>query len=383
MPFKKRKKILVLTPTLSGGSWLFTEKILEELAKTGRQVLVLSLGKKLHKNKHLSYFSLPYPHYDRWGGIPSRHPLLAFFWFLPLYILGLFFLIFYRPTLVVTNGCSLGAILAPFAKLFKKHFVLMYHTCLYRHRGLKNIVSRTSFTFMGKIADLAVVNSADSYEDISVIMPPQKVIINNLWADNLFFAGPIPERTGATTFNILYVGRLDEDKVCIPLIEIAKKLKSNNEFSFTFVGVGGLDPSLRQLSRTQSNIKYLGYIKEREKLKDLYQDADLVWSNSDKNYLSIPALEALASGTPIMIPNQPGLLNKIEDKIEVEKSLVPPQIGWLVEVNNLENIIDLIFQIKSKGISKEMRRACRDYAEKNYSERNLEKTVKAVNEIME
>ncbi|MCK4781683.1 glycosyltransferase [Candidatus Parcubacteria bacterium] len=375
---KRKKRIIVATPTLCGGSWLYIERILEKLSSDNCQIFIIGLGKNFHKHKNFSYFSIPYPRYDKWGFIPGINPIIAFFWILPLFFVTIFFLIILRPSLVISNGCTSGMIIAPFVKLFKKPFVLMYHTGIYKSIGE---ISRKTLKTLSRFIDLAVVNSKGSFQDILPIMPSNKVIVSELWADNLFFESPIKD-TLNQALTILFVGRLDKDKLCLPLIKIAEKLKNDKKFLFLFAGVGEYASLLSDFSKKYDNIKYLGYITNRERLRDLYQSSDLLWAFADETYLAIPALEALACGTPILVPEKSAILEKAQDGIKINHNLVPSEIGWIIDTDNLDSIINLIFKIKSKGISMKIKQGCRRYAQEKYSEKNLEKTVKIINKIL-
>lgn len=372
----KKARILVITQVFSGGSWLCIERILKKLTKRNK-ILVLGLGKIFHKNKNFSFFALPYPRYDRWGFIPAYSPILSFLWSLPLFIFGFLLTIVYQPKIIIFNGLTSGLILSPFIKLFKKCSVVMLHSHVARNTPRIQQILKV----LAQSVDLLVANSQGGAEDAALIIHPDKIVVNEHYADDFFFKGSLPKR-GKKPFTIFYVGRLDKDKFCFPLIEIAGKLKNRPEFQLLFAGVGEYAATLKNLAKTSSNIKYLGYIASRVKLKKYYQTADLVWSFADETYLGIPAVEALACGTPVMIPEIPAL-GPTKINVKLSRKLLPKKIGWLVDPFSQEKILKQLVKIKEKGIKLKTRIACRQYAKAKYTSKNLKKTVGKIKELFD
>lgn len=375
----KKKKILVITPAFSGGSWVATEKILEGLIKKNTEVFCLGLGKIFHRQNDFLYFSIPFPRYDRWGFITTFHPLFSFFWNLPLLFIGIFLLVFFRPSMVITNGLTAGINIAPFVKLFKKPLVVMFHSSI---NDYSKSPFRKIFKTFTNLMDLVVVNSRGSFQNILPIISSNKIIINEHRADDFFFEAPI-KTNSKKPFTIFYAGRLDKDKLCLLLIKIAERLKNNEVFLFIFAGIGEYANLMKELEKTSSNIKYLGYINDREKLRDLYSAVDAVWSYADETYLSLPAVEALACGTPVIIPKIAALPQKTKKNIEIDKNLVPSEIGWLINPFDLEENINLIMKIKNNGINKKMKEYCREYAIGKYGIMNLRNTIEKISVLLD
>lgn len=274
--------------------------------------------------------------------------------------------------MVLTNGLTTGICVIPLTKLLGKKIIIAFHgdISVYSPKWQKFI------KFLTKRIDLMIVNSKGSYENICSIIPKNKIIINEHCADEIFFKVPlVDKRQRTSSFTILYVGRLTKDKMCLPLIKIAEKISSDHNFNFIFVGVGRYEGLVKKLSQKNKNVKYLGYINDRILLSKLYSDADLVWSFADETYLAIPAIEALSCGTPIIIPKIAAILQKIENRIEIDQKLVPRKVGWLVNPFDAKAIMSLIVSIKKGGISWNMRQSCRQYAQLKYSFNNLKSTI--------
>lgn len=369
------KKILVVTPSFAGGSWVASEKILDKLSLKS-DIFVIGLGNIFRRNKKFSYFSIPYPRYVSWGAIHSKNPLLALLWTLPLSFCFAILVLYKRPSLVITNGFSSSLLLSPVIKMIGANFIVLYHGNIL---GFMSKNTQKMVRFLSNFVDLVIVNSKGSFDDIKVVIPKEKILVNEHFAEELFFKDFNKNRKRSGVFKISYVGSLNKEKLFYPLVEISRKLRNNKQFNFTFAGIGELQSEIEALSKENSNISYLGYISNRQKLKKLYEQSDVLWSSADETYLTMPAIEALATGTPIIIPKYPALSQKREMRIKIKKSLVPNNIGWLIDTKDTMNCYRLIRNIQKKGIPESMKKNCYEYAKKRYTPANLNQTIKKIN----
>jgi len=385
MKFKKNincSKILVITPALSGGSWICVEKILIELAHANSiKIYVLGLGKVFHRKENFVYHSIPYPRYDKWGFITVFHSLIALIWNLPLYFFAFILLFIHNPDLIITNGFAVALPITPIIKLLGKKIAVSYHGYV-ENIGL---VTRLALINIGKSLDLVIVNSKGSYDNLQSFIPTERIHINEHFADSFFFdkVDKINHDKKISSFVIMYVGRLDDDKLCMPLIQIAENLKNNSKFMFEFIGVGKYSNQLINLQNMSNNIKYLGYISNRNQLKRLYVSADVVWSYADESYLALPAIESLACGTPIMIPTIAAIKSKIDKLTLINRDLVPDKIGWLVDPFNYPALQKLILKLENNREQiKMMRSQCLKHALLKYQSKNLTETLYKVSELL-
>ena len=368
-------EILVITPSFSGGSWIATEKILGKLSLKAK-IIVVGLGNVFNRNKRFKYFYIPYPKYEIWGAFHSKSPLFAFFWNIPLTFYFFTILLLKRPKLVIANGFSSSLLISPLIKMTGANFIVLYHGNII---GFMSKKTQKVAEFLSKFVDLVVVNSRGSFEDIKVIIPKEKILINEHFAEKLFFNDFNQDRKVSSSFKISYIGSLNKEKLFYPLVEISRKLKNNKQFEFTFAGIGTIRSEIETLSKESSNISYLGYISDQRKLKKLYQESDLVWSAADETYLTMPAVESLATGTPIIIPKYPALFQKRNLRVRIKKDLVPDKIGWLVDTKNTESCYRLIRSIQKNGITQSMKNNCYEYAKKRYNPSNLDQTIEKIN----
>ncbi len=120
-------------------------------------------------------------------------------------------------------------------------------------------------------------------------------------------------RSVSSPKNILFVGRLHEDKGVRSLIEVMPYLKS--DVNLTLVGRGPLKGHLVERSRQlniSNRIKFKNQIPRKELLK-LYHDADLFVLLSRHEAYSLSVAEALMSRVPCIVSNTSALTEWIDD----------------------------------------------------------------------
>lgn len=364
------KKILAITQCFPCGSWLCIEKILEKLEGKDYKIHVLGYGKPSEKYKGVRYHLISYFAYARYGNITCINPAFGFLWYLPLYIAALFTSLVYNPKVVIYNGLTSSLVLSPLFKVLGKKNIIMYHTIL------GNDLSKTTKSILKHLfwpIDMVVVNSTGMRDDVSQVIDRKKVIVNEHFADDMFIKSTHKKIKPHSALRVLYAGRIDKDKRVFPLIDFAKKMKNNPDFEFTFVGSGADVNKVASLPKKYKHIKYGGYVDEKEKLAKLYHEADVVWGFGDTTYLCLPAVEALACDTPLVVPKYAAIANKDE---LINQSLVPSSIGWMVDPNDPKSIEKVMFKIQKD--KKLLNKKCRQYACKYYSIDNLLNTVDTI-----
>jgi glycosyltransferase involved in cell wall biosynthesis len=364
-----KNKILVITPAFFGGSWICVSRIIESLKDN--EISIVGMGNNFLRNKKFKYFTFPYPRYDKWGHYFANIPLLSFIWTIPLIIMSIFYFFIERPRLIIANGFSSAIVLSYFAKIFKCNVIVIHNGYIGNHlSGLAKTTVRRMLNYI----DLTIVNSQGSFEDVLQIMEEGKVVINEHYADDLFFDNT-KARSLHSGFTILYIGRLDKEKLFAPLLDIAERLKNDKRFSFVFSGTGELQSRIEDLAKCSPGVKYMGYTEGRESVRKLYNLCDILWTYADETYLSLPAVEALASGRPIVVPSLSALPEKTIKGIRIRRDLVPEKIGWIVDTTNSEQCYKLIHSIGINRVKQTMRSDCRKYAKLRYSSKNLKRTI--------
>jgi len=107
-------------------------------------------------------------------------------------------------------------------------------------------------------------------------------------------------------------------------------LKENVEF--LVVGRGRLQPLVQNLSKQHQNVRYIGQINE-EALPEIFRDSDIFIMPSRVETFGIVALEALASGLPVIASDITG----------PRDILFHDKIGTLVQ---RENVLGMVLALK-------------------------------------
>jgi glycosyltransferase involved in cell wall biosynthesis len=109
---------------------------------------------------------------------------------------------------------------------------------------------------------------------------------------------------------LLYVGRLAPEKNLDLLIDVMVRLTGRDREGFHLI-VAGDGPKAEDLRaaaarRLAGRVTFLGHVGDREALADLYANADVFVHTNPREPFGIAPLEAMASGTPVVLPNTGG-----------------------------------------------------------------------------
>lgn len=172
---------------------------------------------------------------------------------------------------------------------------------------------------------------------------------------------------------VLFFGRLTEQKGPVQFLHAAKKvLEKEKDIEFLIAGRGELLPLLINLSISlgiSQHVKFLGYLSEEDQ-KRIYKIADVYVMPSTSEPFGITALEALSSGTPIIISKTSGVSEIIKTAIKVD--------FW--DINAMaEKIIALL---RYKPLSEVMRKISYTEVRKHTWEKTAQGTLQVYNELL-
>ena len=113
------------------------------------------------------------------------------------------------------------------------------------------------------------------------------------------------DRRTRQEINVVCAARLIERKGQHYLLEALAKLQSScrRPVRVTLVGTGDAEPALRDLAMRlgiAEMVAFLGYVP-RERMPQVYHDADIFVLPSQQEGMSIALLEAMASGLPVIV----------------------------------------------------------------------------------
>lgn len=152
---------------------------------------------------------------------------------------------------------------------------------------------------------------------VEVIRPMISIQTKDLKTDRIY---DVPYKR-----NLLFVGRVEERKGIIELIQIVKNLKQTKELDFVLHIVGDgelLETLLKQINDLpiKNNIIFHGVISSKKKLMELYHQADaFIFTTHDEGFPRV-LYEAMASALPIFttfVGGIPGQMEHLHNCIEI------------------------------------------------------------------
>lgn len=383
---KERKvKVLQLTAHFSpniGGVETHLNDLVKALINRGWEVFVLTYRplttdakwKMYEKDKGVEIFRIPW--------LPNlfynliKYPVLEFLYLLP----GLFFvaplvILVKNPSVIHVHGLVAGLVGVFWGRIFGKKVIISTHSIYhFPPQGLyRNFVK-----WIFKTADIVMGLSNQAVSEIKSLAPGADIRKFTYWIDlNKFKVQPIRQAQGERSkfkvkkqlgwddkFTVLFVGRVVEEKGVNELLESVKTWNEN--INLKIIGSGPLEEEVRKAASKYKNVEFIGII-DQNKLPLYYSGSDIliVPSVSDEGFGRV-ILEALACGTPIIGANR-GAIPEAMDKT----------VGKFIDVtpNNIKISVEYFYS--NRGELKKLSLVCRNFAERRYSEKNVEKIIKA------
>jgi glycosyltransferase involved in cell wall biosynthesis len=120
---------------------------------------------------------------------------------------------------------------------------------------------------------------------------------------------------------VLFLGRLTEQKGPVQFLHAAKKvLDKDPNVVFLIAGKGAMLPLLISLTTElgiSKNVKFLGFLPQAQQQK-IYSICDVYVMPSTSEPFGIVALEAMASGTPVIISKTSGVSEVVQSALKVD-----------------------------------------------------------------
>lgn len=174
--------------------------------------------------------------------------------------------------------------------------------------------------------------------------------------------------------NLLFVGRLTKAKGIDVAIEVAK----DTDAPLTIVGDIAHNPEgLKLFDKLKSaidnkKIKYLGHIHYSQ-MNQVYQNAKaILFPIISSEAFGLVMIEAMACGTPVVAFNRGAVPEVIEDG----------KTGFIVRPGDIDGMVKAVKKIYAMPETecRQMRRACREHVEKNFT---VEKMVDGYEKVYE
>ena len=145
--------------------------------------------------------------------------------------------------------------------------------------------------------------------------------------------------------DFLFLGRLDEGKGIILLLDAWRSRANRGLRGLRIVGTGPLEDRVRSMVRNDEDIDFIGYLEHSQALSEVQRSGIVVVpSLFYEAGLPLVAIEALASARPIIVNSSTSFA-----------SVVSSEIGWVADptVDSWRNIIDGITQedVAARGLA--------------------------------
>lgn len=290
-----------------------------------------------------------------------KNPIIEFLYLLPgIFVLAPVVIFAWNPDVIHTHGLVTGFVGVFWGKIFGKKVITTTHSIYHFPKdGLYMNFSKWLFNTSDAVLTLSK-QSKKEVEDLGV--NPVKVKAFTYWIDlNIFKKVNNAKRAlgWKRSFTVLFVGRLVEEKGILLLLEAAKVWNMN--ITLVVVGSGPLEEVVKNLKSEIKNLKYLGRV-DNDKLPLYYSASDLtiVPSIHDEGFGRI-ILESLACGTPVIGANRGAIPEAMNETV-----------GKLIKVspNEIKSAVEYFYKNPDK--LQELRSNSRSFAEKYYSENNVQ-----------
>ncbi|MDD2907165.1 MAG: glycosyltransferase family 4 protein [Candidatus Gracilibacteria bacterium] len=359
------KKILILNyefPPLGGGAGVVSQKYAFGLAKLGNKVTVLTTWfageKEIEEILNLKIIRIKSKRKKAFQSNPIEMLSWAFksILFLKKYLknndfdisIGFFSIPggivaryinkkFKIPYIISTHGHDIPGFYPEIMKKF--HILTNWYTKIIWKNATKILVLTSD---MKKLAD----NFGNKQKN---------VIIPNGCDSDFFYPD---QKKKSDKFNIIFIGRLVDQKDPFTMLESIKKLKSKtNDFMLTIIGDGPLRNSMNlyiEKNNLKENIVFTGWIT-KENIREYYQKSHIQICSSKVEAMSIAILESLYSSLYIISTPISGNNDMIIDGINGEffdigdyNTLANKLFYWSKNFKNLKTNEELIKEQKTK-----------------------------------
>jgi glycosyltransferase involved in cell wall biosynthesis len=337
-----------------------------DLKKHGQDILlrdqnIQTYSKNFEKVYIFSYTNENYPLYKNTKLITNYHKIHRYLYTL---ILPIIKKREYQQCDVLRGLQVTGGIPCLLAKLFyKKPFVINYG---YDYEKVAKIEGKYILAFFYKIVSFIVIKFADAViitsphlkKKVDTYLPRRIEFIPNSVNTNLFKPS-IKHRESIK--NILFIGRLEEQKNLFSLIEAVSRLR--NDLKLIFIGDGSKRKELTNFAK-ENNVN-LQIIKSvpHNKLPMYLKSADVFVLPSFIEGNPKVLLEAMSTGVAAIGADVEGIKEVISDKkTGILTGTNPEQIKKAIE-----------YLIQNPKVAKELGKKARKYVYKNYAFSKLAK----------
>lgn len=206
-----------------------------------------------------------------------------------------------------------------------------------RSTGIKILEDSEKIIFISNTAKNEVFKKYIPKKFHEELIKKTEVISNGIdkfWLNNLY----LDKKHNNQIKSLFFMGTLDKNKNIIYLIKETIKLYENGyKFNLIIAGKGKYQKLVEKYEKKYSFIKYVGYITDKEKLKQLYRETDYFVLPSKYETFGLVYAEALSQGCKIIYTEGQGFDGWFEEK----------EIGYKTNIKNLEEVLKKALEDKT------------------------------------
>ena len=194
-----------------------------------------------------------------------------------------------------------------------------------------NIYFKIMMKFVKKADHILVISESTKKDLINILkIPKEKISLIYLGVDHEQFY-PLKKERKNEKITIGFLGGLVKRKNAKILLDVAKKLENENVL-FKIGGKGkGLDALIKKKKSLKlKNVEFVGFIPEK-KLNNFYNSLDLFIVPTIYDGFSLPGLEAMACGCPIISSNTSALPEVVGNAGILVNPLDPKEISKAIQ----------------------------------------------------
>ena len=160
--------------------------------------------------------------------------------------------------------------------------------------------------------------------------------IESYWFENINLP---QDKHNIKNLKLVQVSELDINKNLYATLNVVQKLNNSGiETNLNVVGTGREEERYKQFileNGMNAYVKFLGYISDKEQLKNVYRNSDIFIMLSKRETFGLVYIEAMSQGLPIIHTKGTGIDGFFENG----------KVGYALDLNNLDECVDIVKKI--------------------------------------
>ncbi|WP_117149338.1 glycosyltransferase family 4 protein [Paraliobacillus zengyii] len=218
-----------------------------------------------------------------------------------------------------------------------KYFKYAFHL---RKYALEIILNAKKVIFISPSYQKHVIDKYIPNKFREKILLNTKIIPNGV--DDYWLKQTLVEKTIDKKLKLIFVGRIDNNKNLAAVIQVVDLLrKKGMDCTLDVVGDGPLREAHENECRGVENIVFHGAIYDKDKIREIYINSNILVVPSFTETFGLVYLEAMSCGVPVIYTQNQGFDGQFEEG----------EVGFHVNPNDKEDIVRKIIDIRKDYIN--------------------------------